>query len=84
LKIDSQAEFRFLEKGRRMGREFKEDERPTSNVQRPTSNEKNKHPIPNIAEFRFFGKAFIPRKSKIRIPKSKISTPITSGELKNE
>jgi hypothetical protein len=24
------------------------DERPTSNIERPTSNEKNKHPIPNI------------------------------------
>jgi hypothetical protein len=40
LKIDSQAEFRFFEKGRRMGGAFKEDERPTSNIQRPTSNEK--------------------------------------------
>ena len=26
--------------GRRMGRAFKEDERPTSNIQHPTSNEK--------------------------------------------
>ena len=48
-----------------MGRAVKEDERPTSNIQRPTSNEKDKHPIPNIAEFRFFEKVFIPRKSTI-------------------
>jgi hypothetical protein len=40
LKIDSQAEFRFFEKGCRMGRAVSEDERPTSNIQRPTSNEK--------------------------------------------
>jgi hypothetical protein len=40
LKIDSQAEFRCFEKGSRIGGAFKEDERPTSNIQRPTSNEK--------------------------------------------
>jgi hypothetical protein len=48
------------------------------NVQHRTSNVqhrmKKKHPIPNIAEFQFFGKAFIPGKSKIRNPKSKHSS----------
>ncbi|MBT8370347.1 MAG: hypothetical protein KJO34_05250, partial [Deltaproteobacteria bacterium] len=48
-------------------------ERRTSNVQHRM---KNKHPIPNIAEFRFLEKAPILRKSKISNPKSKIATPI--------
>ena len=56
LNIDSQAEFRFFEKGRRMGKAELTIEYWLLNID-------------SQAEFRFFDKAFIPRKSKIRNPR---------------